>query len=488
MAQSPPLTRFSGLIRQVDLSDVDAHTKNVFNHFFPEFLRLGSPHHIWQKGVDTVFVGTSVRHGGRGRERRFAGDPSLPRSRYWVVEDTKPNRNRNHLLNELFAYASPWVPVPLEVLDTRLDRRQVKKWLEVMHSTVNRESLLQLIRPHFPGHLPLGLGVDGRTFTLMKYPVLRLKVAVDGVLDLRHPPAQDWVVAFLCQKVASFTETLKGLTRERERYSRWLATLRLLLEQDLGGGAKAAQAIGYELRRLGAAGLVFPSARSDSHVVMWDGQMREHRGFNFVDYRGSKLSAQSAPKSWMWKFPEYPDAVSFRISPNRHAAGSWGVRGLQEINGLRHQTSAMALVQIAADIVRDLCAGKVHPSDHCGAYFMQMRMMFALADHEEEVASIGRFLIPFTPRKPLARYSELEYRSPNWFFTRYGESGTVALECVRCLGETVKKKRERPPGRCPVCALGERATPTEWWPKNVAQYQAARGLAFPEPERIRGSS
>jgi hypothetical protein len=295
----------------------------------------------------------------------------------------------------------------------------------------------------------------------MKYPVLRLKVTVDGVLDLRHPPSQDWVVAFLCQKAAFFAETLKGLARERERDRRWLAmkererlwlaTLRLLLAQDLGGGALAAQAIGYELRRLGAAGLVFPSARSDSHVIMWDGQMLEHRGFNFVDYRGSKLSSQSPPKTLMLnKFPEYPDAVSFRITANRHGTGSWGVRGLKQINGQRFQTSSMALVEIAEHMMRDLCAGKVHPSDYCGDYFRQMGMMFALADHAKEVASVGRFLIPFTPRKPLARYRELAYRSPNWFFTRQGESGMVRLECVRCLEETVKKKREHPPKRCPM--------------------------------------
>jgi hypothetical protein len=343
MKQFPPLTRFSGSIRQVDLSDVDAHTRNVFNHFFPEFLRLGSSRHIWQKGgVHTIFDGTSLRHGGRGRERRFAGDPSLQRSRYWVVQDTRPNRNRNQLLNELFAYASPWVPVPVEVLDTRLDRRQVKNWLEARHSTVNRESLLQLIRPHLPGHLPLSLGIDGCTFTLMKYPVLRLKVAVNGVLDLRHPPAQDWVVAFLCQKVTHIAESLKRLTRAKERDRRWLVALRLLLAQDLGGGQFAAQAIGYELRRLGAAGLVFPSARSDSQVIMRDGQMLEHRGFNFVDYRGSKLSTRSAPEPIFWEFPEYPDVVSFLTAANRDGAGSWGVRGLQQINAERHQTSSIA--------------------------------------------------------------------------------------------------------------------------------------------------
>ncbi len=228
---------------------------------------------------------------------------SLPRSRYWVAEDTKPNRHRNHLLNELFAYGSPWVRVPVNMLDTRLDQRQVKNWLEATHSAVEGESLLQLIRPHFPGQLPLSLGIDGSTFTLIKYPVLRLKVAVDGVLDLRQPPAQDWVVAFLCQKAALFADTLKRNTRAKQRDRRWLITLRLLLAQDLGGGQLATQAIGYELRRLGAAGLVFPSARSDSQVIMRDGQMLEHRGFNFVDYRASKPLVLSAPDAWTWGLP-----------------------------------------------------------------------------------------------------------------------------------------------------------------------------------------
>jgi hypothetical protein len=465
MEPSPPFTHFLGSIRQVDLSAVDTHTLNVFNHFFPEFLRLGSSRHFSQR-ARRILDGTSVRYGGRGRERRFAGDSSLPRSRYWVVEDSRPDRDRNHLLNELFAYASPWVTVPVRMLDTRLDRREVKNWLETTRSTIDCESLLQLIPPHFPGRLPLSLGIDGGDFTLMKYPVRRLKAAVDGVLDLRQPAAQDWLIAFLCRRATTFAGAVKRLTRAKQKDMLWLVALRLLLAQDLGGGQLAPQAIGYELRRLGAAGLVFPSARSDSQVQMRDGQMLEYRGFNFVDYRRTRPSARSAPDAWMWGFPKYPDAVRFLTTESRRGAASWAVRGLQQINGERYQRSAAALGQIAENIMRDLCAGKVHPSDYCGDYFMQMGMGWALVDHEEEVASVGRFLLPFTPRKPLTQYRELEYRSPNWFYTRRSESGRVRLLCVRCLREILgKKMRGCRPGRCPNCGLGGRATPTQWWPK-----------------------
>jgi hypothetical protein len=464
----PPLTRFSGSIRQVDLSDVDARTRNVFNQFFPEFFRLESSRHFSRR-VRTIIEGASVRHGGRGRERRFAGDPSLPRGQYWIVEDTRPNRYRNPLLNELFAYASPWVQVPLRVLDTRLDRSQVKKWLSATQSAVHRESLLQLIPPHFPGALPRSLGIDGSTFTLIKYPVFRQKIAVDGVLDLRQPSAQDWVVAFLCRNVGFFASMVKNNTRAEQRERRWLVALRLLVAQDHGGGQLGAQALGCELRRLGAAGLVFPSARSDSQVVTHNGQILEHRGFNFVDYRGSKLSARSASQAWVIGLPEYPETVSFLTSASRDGTGSWEVRGLQQINAERYRETSIALKQIAENIMKDLCSGKVHPSDYCGNYFMQMAFVNPLFTREEEVASVGQFLVPFTPRRPRTRYGDLEYCTPNWFFIRRSESGMIRLQCVRCLRETVKKKRERPPKRCRSCALGERVTPTEWWPKSVVR-------------------
>jgi hypothetical protein len=53
---------------------------------------------------------------------------------------------------------------------------------------------------------------------------------------------------------------------------------------DLGGTA-VTDAIGYCLRSMGAAALIYPSARSDAETVVVDGIFRYAIGFNLLDFR-----------------------------------------------------------------------------------------------------------------------------------------------------------------------------------------------------------
>lgn len=55
------------------------------------------------------------------------------------------------------------------------------------------------------------------------------------------------------------------------------------------GGSAITEAIGCWLREIGAGALVFPSARSNTHLHVEDGEIKHMRGWCLVDYRGAPI-------------------------------------------------------------------------------------------------------------------------------------------------------------------------------------------------------
>jgi hypothetical protein len=118
-----------------------------------------------------------------------------------------------------------------------------------------------------------------------------------------------------------------------------------LLCQSIGGGRGAAQIAGLWLRKLGVNGLIFPSARSDSRVLLRDGEFVEWSGFNFVDYRNAQppkhFAAIDRSVGWPTKVQTWPDDWTENAAPLVYATvtvayenqgaskGSWTVQSIE---------------------------------------------------------------------------------------------------------------------------------------------------------------
>src|ERR1700738_2781020 len=118
----PPLSTFTGVLKQVATAAMSDQARRVFTYFFPRFETLDlapfqseTPERpiLWftmQGGLDMHYEGI--------RQRRFAGDQTLLRGSYWTVESAiaeglfsaglEFSEENNQIINELFAYNEPY--------------------------------------------------------------------------------------------------------------------------------------------------------------------------------------------------------------------------------------------------------------------------------------------------------------------------------------------------------------------------------------------
>ena len=100
---------------------------------------------------------------------------------------------------------------------------------------------------------------------------------------------------------------------------------------------------GQWLRCLGSDGLVFPSARSDTSVVVRGGRVEGFNGWNLVDYRGAlpvRFSTFDLTGSWPRHLvaevdkPPHPfyGHVTIGTGCPWRGDGSWSVRRVEEAN------------------------------------------------------------------------------------------------------------------------------------------------------------
>jgi hypothetical protein len=121
-----------------------------------------------------------------------------------------------------------------------------------------------------------------------------------------------------------------------------------LFEQSLGGHLGVNQIGGLLLRKLGADGLVFPSARSDAYMRANDGVVNAWYGWNLVDYRDTtapSIDVFGDPfEGWPTEIMASPDPIDPKgpliIVPNTkieflrdgRSKGSWSISGVENWN------------------------------------------------------------------------------------------------------------------------------------------------------------
>jgi hypothetical protein len=169
------------------------------------------------------------------------------------------------------------------------------------------------------------------TYVPIVIPYELTDITFARVIDLRLPDCQEW-----------FIRSFGGseLERQFKNDSGWTAfnyfheMLPVLLWAEPGGAMfeGLSQYIGHWMRTHGIEAFIFPSARNDSAVVTINGEIKDHKGWNLVDYRNApppvidvmlNCTFFNSPRS-------LPEGVRIKApSPdNRELQGTFAVEGL----------------------------------------------------------------------------------------------------------------------------------------------------------------
>lgn len=310
--------------------------------------------------------------------RRFAGDPSLDRGRYFTLCKDSNGNDEGTLVRELLAYHNPQKSGLVTIIDPTVPEHHDKVPLVLRGHQLR--SLLLLFPP--VGGRPHSFATRLTTEAKPLYVTLPVRVyeaEIDRVIDLRRPDTANWFAVSLSRlNWFDFLPDPKVFERA-EDFRTWIHIsgynptgydpskfqqptaftafpfkppldsfgdiLPALLCQSIGGGRGAAQIAGLWLRKLGVNGLIFPSARSDSRVLVRDREVVEWSGFNFVDYRNAQppkhLAAIDLSVGWPAKVQTWPDDWTENEAPivyetvaityeNQGAnKGSWVVQGIE---------------------------------------------------------------------------------------------------------------------------------------------------------------
>jgi hypothetical protein len=241
------------------LSGADLATLDfLFSGFFSGLMPEGTITQEFKRLADKVGAAWNSTHSGR-IPRRYDGDGTLPGGRYSTICDASGNDNGT-LVNELREYANPQATDGHLEIEDALEDSQI--YLRFYPFNQEKSELLMMVK---------GIQYEIRS------------VSIPGVLDLRRPDAANW----LARTISRLELEHNGARLpcfNREPLDAFPQLLGPLFDQCRGGG-NFSIIVGSFLRRLGLAGLVFPSARSDAQVHFQAGEVTSSRGWSFVDYR-----------------------------------------------------------------------------------------------------------------------------------------------------------------------------------------------------------
>lgn len=329
MPSTLPLTTFRETVKFMRPSFLNALGSALMQRVFPMFIAQGggAPEHTREKlqaarqagSVGPVFILDTVR-------RRWSGGVSLPRGSYYAVCNDELGNDHGTLARELGAYIERD-----DVEHVRVEDLVMPEHGDLLRRHCEAPAGLRLTLPPAEGAgNPIldGLVAAGLIpalepgYGFMLYLPLDVKpMEVEGVLDLRRREVQQWLVGFLPQGNALFS---MPNARTLESFP---AMLPDLMAPDRGG-SDLDKGLGNLLRRSGAQGLVFPSARSDVLCEFRDGHLSDFRGWNFVDYRNAPedtfVPSMVYEDDWFSTFGQAEIHLAPDDSPY---AGSWRVEG-----------------------------------------------------------------------------------------------------------------------------------------------------------------
>jgi hypothetical protein len=266
-----PISSVEVVLKQVNRDLVSDLGQRLLASAFPGFLdRVKYTSEMQSRARDLdIRPLVPINSSYLSQPRRFAGDDTLPNSRYYTVAERDGGDNGT-LLRELLAYYDPRTVGPLQLDEVDLG-----------DETVVRELIQGGFRvPPTERALKIRVDASGEQDLIPLSITMRV---VDGVLDLRHPDTAD---AFT--RIMSSLKWPNGvhITPLKPRLERFAEMLPTLLGQELGGPFFC-KIVGQALRDSGCRGLIYPSARSDCGVSVVNGSVSRAWGWCFVDYTGA---------------------------------------------------------------------------------------------------------------------------------------------------------------------------------------------------------
>jgi hypothetical protein len=235
--------------------------------------------------------------------RRYDGDSTLPRGRYYTVCENEEGFDSGTLRHELLFYKSAGIADGhFEVYDPAIPDHREMIGLLGLDATAVERVVIHYMPFAQPSNRAKPLSVT------LSIPIEIQELCVDNVLDLRRPAALNWVfhtipsLRIVCNEAG---ETVPCFPF-RPQLNTFVEILPSLLDQSRGGG-NFDKLLGLYLRQLGVSGLVFPSARNDAYTYVVNGEPKEFHGWSFVDYK-------DAPKQQLAAFfelrPEWPQTLT----------------------------------------------------------------------------------------------------------------------------------------------------------------------------------
>ena len=281
-------------------------TKRVILDFFaggfadppgdPPPIERDAPIALMEQAGFTIHVDRSI-------QRRFAGDATLPRSRYFTVCHTADGNDGGTLVNELTAYGQPLRSGPVDIIDTSVPSPEADHLRRYLRAGTAAVFFLVSESDIFPSPLHTVAGIDSAVRVGI-VPLAITRVRLDRVIDLRVPSTADWFTREFTRLRNPSTGMPVFVTAGP--LDEFADLLPALLAQDLGSGAGVTQLAGLWLRRLGADAVIFPSARSDLRVDVRNGTVIDSYGWNLVDYRRTPEPLMEIGFDLSPEWPAYP--------------------------------------------------------------------------------------------------------------------------------------------------------------------------------------
>jgi hypothetical protein len=292
MIRSMPLVTFDGWLKQIDADELNPIGQIALDRGFPLFLSWvdfseDSAHNVMTRrgyGVSDFYRPP--------RARRFAGDDTLPRGRYYTVCRNSRGDDGGALIGELYAYYRVDSAGVVAIVDSA-DEESIHQMRESGFwklPPLQSPFIGVLFAPWQNAANPIAklFDVEPPNTLSVLLPLTIRQTRIDHVLDLRQPEAARWFAHHFSRLVVDAgTDAEPKWIRccpNRPPLESIEAMLPTMLTQEQGGGLFC-QMVGSWLRQHGVNALVYPSARNDGTVEVMDGAVVDSSGWNLVDYR-----------------------------------------------------------------------------------------------------------------------------------------------------------------------------------------------------------
>lgn len=302
----------------------NARNKN-FGRLEPSFKKHDADNHV------AAYLATELTN-----PRRYAGSYDLGRNCYYALMGGKDvNGDGGTLIEEVREYWNPkdifhTGEIVLFDTDSSDDYSFMRKY--GINRKYNSRTLVCLFRPLHTKHITAaakshagGLPVA----VVVSYDTTFREIDLDGIFDLREPHYRKRMF----EMAISQPELRKRMALNEINADDFFIYCLPTIIGERRGGTIFHTFIGYELRRDGFKGVIYPSARRDAQVEIINGRLNRWDGWCYLDYSGSPPPHAEFPTSYFdqfWKQDGFPYSVRIHQSSDQTYKHSFSISGLEK--------------------------------------------------------------------------------------------------------------------------------------------------------------